>query len=912
MIFAALLLAAIITERNDTYIYPPKYATFVGNPGIDSCWIPYGTYTDGVGGTEYTRVTDHLMGVVASAFDGILERGLLGSSYRGHLLLVPFSSSGHSGSFQDHGEFLESATNNTMRLWDLINETDFVECYANSDVTYYYRRGYGDGNIESRLANEDYGRSGSSTRFGSRRLDQIVSAQGASLEPPLSDQWTSDLPFKAADSNLWATVWPTYSAVKNDIHFFNCPSNAIPYFRRYISDWMSPIHISAIWGNDVYGQAGDGHGADLDAILDAMPLPCNMEDVLSADTGWKYEVPQVETNSFWEVSGPLGSFKLNLSGWDMDMGVAWDNWYEPYPTNYYVEISYYNGRYSFYIFDAPIGELLFYSGTDADEDADTVYFDEYSAYRTRFYNGTDDYTHWRNMTTRLDWKRLGIICQLERQMEQTYKPRGEEDYLPVESLWAWREEEETGVLQLPPPPASFPYETTIPISGVTWGDLSTNLVVSTNDLGWSFPTARASAPSIGGMVQDSGVATNAAFGLSDYYSILFTKDAFQDLVQDCIDRSGQSLPDRHPSSPYDWEDEYYFDAHFNIAPVGNPLGVEIRLTSCYLFYYPKEGEEGYDPESEDSIQVLLPDSSIFYIGIEGATNLYARLRRTITKSADARWTHARAEDENAIIGRFAAFPETNVWNLGYVARQMRPTLEVLMATRGLGASNYAGTLTPMDWDDLARYYLPASERCFRLNHECREVLNRGASDLNRLLMLRSLDTAVKDKFAVLALFPAPLVAERGTLISWSERSQIVSSLDAKSLSATFDIQPFNFVEEVRNYQEYDPTRDYESYVDDIGWGITHYSESIWIDATFGLSDGDITAFAPNYINRGSRYEPIYPDSEGSFTVAEAFWTLGETTADPTTNVYEAVSVDGHQDQMIKTLWKFKNMRDPGL
>ena len=79
-----------------------------------------------------------------------------------------------------------------------------------------------------------------------------------------------------------------------------------------------------------------------------------------------------------------------------------------------------------------------------------------------------------------------------------------------------------------------------------------------------------------------------------------------------------------------------------------------------------------------------------------------------------------------------------------------------------------------------------------------------------------------------------------------------------------------------------------------------------------MSNGDITGFTPNRIYRGSGYREIDPDSEGNFTIAEAFWVLGDITADPATNVYEAVSVDGHQDQMIKTLWKFKNLRDPNL
>lgn len=507
---ASVASAAIITERNDTNIYPPNYATFVGTPswpGIDSCWIPYGTYTDGIGGTEYLRVTSNLIGVVASAFDGVLERAQLGASATRRLLLVPFYSSGLYEGYTDHGEFLASATNNTLRIRDLLNEEDFVECFTRSDGTYEYRRwGWGE-NIESRLAKEDvnagvYYHSGICTRFGSRRLDQIVSARGASLEPPLSAEWTSDLPFKAADSNLWATVWPTYSAVTNDIHFFDCPSNATPDFvRNHIYDWMYG-HLVGIWGNDVIGGVGDGHGEDLSSALLTIPLPCNMENVLSYDTGWKYEVPPVETGSYWTVSGPLGNFRLGAFYDYSPSFLGWDNWEEPYPTNYYVEIGYYFGsNYSLFIHDAPTGDQLFYSYAVADEDTDTLYFDGYAAYRTRLYNNADDFVHWRNMTTRLDWKRLGIICQLERQMEQTYEVIPYTDELPLLHLSTSHGigyQSSPVVIQFPV--AEYSGQEAGPfynlLNGVSWSQDSEHYNSSTNILGWSSPTCRTPSPTL--------------------------------------------------------------------------------------------------------------------------------------------------------------------------------------------------------------------------------------------------------------------------------------------------------------------------------------------------------------------------------------------------------------------------------
>ena len=66
----ALLFAAIITERNGTFADIPSNAA----ESVSSPYIPYGTYTDGSGSTEYLRVGTNLVGAVASAIDGLWER----------------------------------------------------------------------------------------------------------------------------------------------------------------------------------------------------------------------------------------------------------------------------------------------------------------------------------------------------------------------------------------------------------------------------------------------------------------------------------------------------------------------------------------------------------------------------------------------------------------------------------------------------------------------------------------------------------------------------------------------------------------------------------------------------------------------------------------------------------------------
>ena len=127
MISAALLFAAIITQQNDLYTTTADYATFSSNStGIASRWIPYGTYTDGTGGTEYLRVTSNLIGVVASVFDGYEERSYLPGEYLpedlGNMRYIYYPPPQRSGYFRDGGEYLQT-TNNTRRILDFYGAT---------------------------------------------------------------------------------------------------------------------------------------------------------------------------------------------------------------------------------------------------------------------------------------------------------------------------------------------------------------------------------------------------------------------------------------------------------------------------------------------------------------------------------------------------------------------------------------------------------------------------------------------------------------------------------------------------------------------------------------------------------------------------------------------------------------------
>ena len=385
---AALASAAIITERNDVYAgagcYTPPAYTFIGTPsvpGIDSCWIPYGTYTAGVGGTEYTRVTDHLMGVVASALAGCSERdyaiGWSGNTF----MLRPIGIPNRYIYWSDDGAFLESPTNRSLRIDDQLNLP--LVSVSHWDTNYSYTVWNGESNcLEPRLLV-------TAMSYGSRRLDDMT----GNVEPPISSEWSTKIPWSVSDVDVWRNVYPRYCLCTNDIHF-------LPDAEHYWWDRIMPCPFGGpggfeeVWGQDAYDAYTELYNACTN------PLPVTIEDVLSADTGWK----------------------------------------------------------------------------------------------------DDDYTHWTNGTTRLDWKRLGIICQLERQMETSYKNFASTDELPYYNISAdhsilYRTDV---AVPLPIPDRNGQTETVRGVfSSAIWAeDKDQEFYYSkTNDLGWCRPTCRVPAPS---------------------------------------------------------------------------------------------------------------------------------------------------------------------------------------------------------------------------------------------------------------------------------------------------------------------------------------------------------------------------------------------------------------------------------
>ena len=872
MMLAALLLAAIVTERNDVALYAPEHVKFVGTssyPGIASEWIPYGTYTSGTGGVEYLRVTSKFAGVVASVLDGLREREHVvngndpspdEASWR--YVLHNAESDYYSS---DHGEFLSAATTNSQRIAEILNAEHILMCYNNGDGTFSY--GYSNQGIELALARNQFWynysdgylceREGVAMSFGSRALDALITEDGGSTEPPISTNWTAALPFREADSNLWATVWPIYGAVSNDLHFYVCPSNY--NFRGYLYPAFDIMDVDRdIWGYDVMGYDGydetlnRGAAYDLMAALYGKPIPCNLEDVLSVDTGWKYEVPPKLTNDYWTVNGR----RLNRDFVDGE----WDDW----PNSYYALWSFYASNFIYRISWMPPDYWQYEVRTNPEEElvsltftrdqptSTPLYFEDGTvAIKTQLYAGTDDYNHWTNMTRRLDWKRLGIICQLERQMEQTYRRSDNEDYLPFQEVHAHHGKSgTTPILKSLPVPNRWGQSEYVSLSNVTW-TLTESRGSSTNELGWSYPTVRTPKPSF---------IYGADVGGVDCGGLTITWGDFTNRIYEVL-----GSHDAHSG---------YFYAYPIIHLEDEPLGVGVVFLIIDSTFSVEDFGFFW------SVQDLFPDAS--------ATNHELIVRCDIGKSAHVRYTTSREDQERAILERLDPHPNTNTWNRSYVARQTRPTLEIMIAAAGNHARADVGgddLFDPLPWDAIKD--ISVSERFFRMNPLCAEATTKSASDYNRLEMLRNLDIEIKDKCVELG------------------------GLDVSMAHHVADMKPEEEAAMIRGAQTAGAY---------LKFGVTYDEKFIGMDSTNsylyvnyeidGHGNLDVLDVSTLTTNGMYRIDSDTPICFGTYGWRQSSYE-GDTIPSYTGN-YENVRVDAHQKQMIKTLWRFKNLRDPNL
>ena len=889
MLFAALVLASIMTESNGTFADAPSNAAV----RVESQYIPYGTYTDGNGGTEYKRVGTNLVGAVASMIDGLWERVALPYGWLPEDLA--------EGDDELKYPLRETARDSKRIFATAINyygsdefgsglRGPIEETLANGYVYEYWAPGPGglytyetnavhagiagsapEGFVNSSgLRYRGYG--AIPIAWTSRQAEEIF----GDPEPPISKTWTATLPFLTQYTDTWQRVFAPYSAYEYDPHFFQSNYEDfvafnLDYYRPHIQRWMRAEHVADLWGIDVLGDKGDGAGTDLEEWLCKTPVATNavMEEILKVDPGFEFNYPPVETNSFWEVSGPLGSFKLDYVGDSGDSTINWDNGASD-PTDYYVNLWCLSSHFVLDIFDVSTFEHVYGEDVTADPETDTLYFPDYAAYRTRLYNDADDFKHWRNMTTRLDWKRLAIIAQLERQMEITYRAREREDYLPLWEYFVRAHRDYTGYL---PIHVRIDYDDiaeayvvghkpSLSLEWASWTLDGESMETQTNRLSASYPTARTIVNIDGAHVSTMSSPIHGTFAIRD--------DELLDELKFLMLRIVDPWPAGAKKIRID----------LNVVASG------IEAATIFVWYGPA------DVRSYSAYQTPIYPLQVPPIETEGVFTLQrddAKIARDVTTVAN------NATQEYKLMGRDipAAYPdvmsetavsnlESRLWRNGYIKSITLPTIEVRLA-----ASNdyWAAQLEAepvMPWlgtigetnEDI---------RAFRYQCDVKDSVGLDNSRGDRLLSLRDLDSEVKKHFKKFA----------GRDITSGLAGRAVFNA-AEIAACNRAIEQANAVVTLRKNVE----------------------RQAWLEAEFDFDNG---------WNEGDTADFCYVTSEEGTNVTQLVYSTtnyvshayGEWYVDVSASAYPAITnsgirVDGHQNQMMKTLWKFKNMRDPGL
>ena len=200
-------------------------------------------------------------------------------------------------------------------------------------------------------------------------------------------------------------------------------------------------------------------------------------------------------------------------------------------------------------------------------------------------------------------------------------------------------------------------------------------------------------------------------------------------------------------------------------------------------------------------------------------------------------------------------------------------------------------------------------------------ITQRASDWTRVAMIRNLNSAVFEKFADLSGFQIVELPQRAQVTA-DDLTEELRSLQNKSMLAKFRCLPWNFFSDMDHYldicEKYeDKPMSGDLYAGYYGWNfVTNSPSMLWLDVKISTSGGLVTSAEIQSVREytpGEERTPDIVDSEGNITLGYAAWSLDDVLGDTYTNSTDrAVAVDAHQTQMIKTLWRFKNLRDPSL
>ena len=228
--------------------------------------------------------------------------------------------------------------------------------------------------------------------------------------------------------------------------------------------------------------------------------------------------------------------------------------------------------------------------------------------------------------------------------------------------------------------------------------------------------------------------------------------------------------------------------------------------------------------------------------------------------------------------------ESRLWRNGYIKSITLPTIELRLAQSNDYWAAQKDAEPVMPWHGRIGE-TNENARAFRYQCEVKDSVGLDNSRGDRLLALRDLDKEVKKHFKTMA------------------GREITTGLGARAQFIAAEIAAFNAAIANAN----------------AGVSIIKnlYAEDVptWIDAEYDFSngwhEGDRAGF--NYVtDQGTNHWTITYSPSSMTAHAYGNWYVNvSATANPAyTN--SGIRVDGHQNQMMKTLWKFKNLRDPNL
>ena len=479
------------------------------------------------------------------------------------------------------------------------------------------------------------------------------------------------------------------------------------------------------------------------------------------------------------------------------------------------------------------------------------------------------------MTTRLDWKRLGIIAQLERHMEITYRAREREDYLPLWDFFVRSHRTSTGVLSLHieildgniASAYVVGHPGSLSLQYVNWSGATVTSNVETNRIGECYPTARSVVKLEGSQVRSS---SSPAYLHGDFS---IRDDSIMYELESAIER----FVDPKPTGAKRFLVE---------CSVSNS-----SISFSRIFVWFGEGDvRSFECGEYPIFYLIIPD-----IETDGDFDL---VRDDSKVATDVTTLGNNATQEYRIMGRDipAAYPdvmsapavsnlESTLWG-NYIKKISLPTVEVRLAASNNYWAASRDALPAMPYIGQA-FRTNANARAFRYHNTIVDAQPLDELRWMRLVSLRDLNTEVKNHFRNFA------------------GREITSGLNARATFAAGEIALM------------------DAKVDQANAAVSLERNALdgrmWIEGTFdfgnGYQQGD-TATA--YIESGSggtlstnSYQMVYADPNYT-THSYGSWAVNVSASAIVAVTNSGVRVDGHQNQMMKTLWKFKNLRDPDL